>query len=562
MLDENLAEGVDTVAEAQEELGLKSPSIRNWTWDLLETWRRVVGQNRQRAAEAVDFIQGYLARFSGEEDDFRRAIEAEFAHFLGEAGRVADAEDICRGHISEHPEEARAYCTLSDVYLAADPPKLERALEVLQEAADHPVEDGRDYDLSRRIDHVQRQLELKEARASDHFIEWDEFWDRFEEAELDKQIEMARDRIDNAPDFDAEWAFALMIDWLLTPCARQGRGEDWLAVLDELCEKRPEQVESESGVLGAHAVEFALAEDPDYLDTALDLLFADPAGSIDHIFREFDALAFVGKTRLLDHLIDAWPSIRTSGNLMADTVGEWADWAMMVQVAVWAEEDVERPRSLEEVDDGVDEMLEVLDSERVELHFTSFLGPEPVSFDAEAVASLDGADPAVALCFAFARHLFDDHDWPALKALLAAAYLRSFAPHLSGCEDPFRHKLVTHRAKRSRGLRRELKRLRELWRADYEFAPHPDLAVGFAELIAHRGMFADSYAAVAFFEGAVRMAPWLAERGFIENPKLVEVTQRHFARRIDEVRDDIVSLGAHRTLLEESLAETEEWLRQ
>ncbi|MFP4601251.1 MAG: tetratricopeptide repeat protein, partial [Persicimonas sp.] len=187
-LQENLPDEVDTFEGAQEAFGKAFPNVQNWMWDVLNTGRGLATKNPDRVAPAVDFAEEFLAGFGGESGELRGAIQAELAYFIGRAGRIEAAEEICRRLIDEQPEQARGYCTLADVYLGAEPPELSRALEILEEAVEYPVKDPEDWDLTRRIDQVRRDLRMKEARESEHFVEWKTFWDDFEKAELDEKL--------------------------------------------------------------------------------------------------------------------------------------------------------------------------------------------------------------------------------------------------------------------------------------------------------------------------------------------------------------------------------------
>ncbi len=560
-LQENLPDEVDTFEGAQEAYGGKSPSIQNWMWDVLNTGRGLVTQSPDRVALAVDFAEEFLARFGGESGELRRSIQAELAYFVGRAGDIEAAEEICRRLIGDHPEEAGGYCTLADVYLGAEPPKLSRALDILNEAVEHPVKDPEGWSLTRRVEQVRRDLRMRKARESEHFVEWETFWNDFEEADLDEKIQMARERIDHAPDFDEEWVFSLMIEGLMEPCREQRRDGDWIDVLEYLREKRPEYVQPEAGVLGAHAVEFTLAADGEYLDQALGLLFSDPSHAVDHIFRTLELLAFFDISRIRHDLLEHWPEFRRSKGLMASASVQWANWAMLAQIAAWAEDDLGKSRSLSDFDEALGDMMDELTPERVETFGTLFLGRQLDDFDAEAASKLDDdIEHYVALGFAFARSLVEDEGWSAFKALLAGTYVIGFLRHLPECDDPFVDEYTTHRATQSKGLRRELKELRGPWREDYQHAPHPDLAVGFADALRNDGPFGSPYTAAAFFEAVVRLAPWLAERGFITNPKLTQMIQKHFKRRIAEVSQDFVSLAGNHPKLAQSLEQTERWL--
>lgn len=559
-LQDNLPGEVDTVDGAQEAFGMDFPTVQNWVWDVLNTGRGLVARDNAKAARVAGFVEDILARFDAEPGDFRRSWEAELAYFLGCAGRIEAAEKICRRHITEHPEEAQGYCTLADVYLEAEPVQPRRALEMLEEAAEYPATDPRDWDLSRRIEYARRQVHMKEARESGHFVEWDAFWDAFEKTDLDKKLEMARERIDNAPDFDEEWVFTLMIEGLMQPCRNKRRGGDWIELLEYLREKRPVYVKPESGVLGAHAVEFALADDCEYLEQALELLFLDPADAVDHIFDTLELLAYCGVTQVRDHLVEHWPAFRNAGGMMPSAYFEWADWAMRAQIAAWADEDLDRARTLGDVEGALGDMMEKLDPERVDAFTTLFLGPKLAGLDATKAAELGDVEPDVALGFTFARSLIDDQGWSSFKALLAGTYLIGFARQLAECDDPFQSEYSTKQASQSKLFRRELKELRELWREDFKFAPHPDLAVGYAEAVANQGVFGSPYTAAAIFEAVVRLAPWLEERGLVETPELTEMIQRHFSRRIAEVAERWLFMAGNHPRLKQGLEHTEQWL--
>lgn len=561
LLQEKLPAEVETLAGAQDVLGEDASHLQNWVWDVLNLWRRLAHVEPDTTSEAAYFVKELLARFSGEGDEFRHAVEVDLANLLARAGRIEDAEEIGQRLIAEQPDKARGYCALADVYLDADPPKFERALQTLEEAAERPVADAGDWDLSARLAEARGALRDKEIRSSDDYIEWDTFWDDFEQADLDTKLEMTRERIDNAPDFDEEWAFALMIDGLLMPSIEEGRGEAWTETLEHLREKRPNEAAKEAGVLGVHALEFSLEGDGEYVDAALELLFSRPAGAADHVFGAFELLAFHGVSRVRDHLIEGWPEFSSSGGLMPGAFDEWADWSLLAQLAAWAGDDINEPRSLQDLEAALGTMTKELDREQASAFVAWFLGPEAAHFDPVTEAEITDADESVrALCLGFARHLVDDHGWAPFKALLGAWSLIGLLRHSASAQDPFQDKFSTAQASRSRQFRRELKELRGPWREVARFAPHPDLAVGFAEAIADQGVFGRPFTAAALFEAAIRMTPWLQERGFIDNPELIDSIQQHFARRMGEVFDNLTFIAAHPDLLATSIEETEQWL--
>nr|WP_168210285.1 hypothetical protein [Persicimonas caeni] len=555
-LQRRLPDDVDTLAGATAALGDAGPDIHNWVWDMLTMWRRQSGSSAEAASLGASFAEEIVARFSAEDDAFRRSVEAERAFLLGRAGRTDEAEAICRRHIDAHPEEARAYCTLADVLLDAEPAEPARALEVLEEAAARPVSDAQSWDLARRIEEAREMLRTQEMRASEHYVEWDQFWEAFDDAGLDQKFEMARERIDNAPDFDAEWAFALMVEGLGAPCQEEGRRKEWLETLARLRARRPEVAKQESGSLGSMAVEFALAGHREYLDEALALMFEEPASAPDLVLREFELLAYAGETGLLDWLSEKWPEYREGENLMPHAYTEWASWAALAQLAAWAEEDIDRAHTLQELRDVLGDMWEELDPGRVERYVTEFVGAEPARFDAASAAEFDDADRVIeSVTFAFGRDLVDAQGWHPFKALLAVQHLSAFLEHNARCEDPFQDAYATKQAMQSKAMRRQLKALREEWREGPRFAPHPDLAEGFAEAVYDEGMFGAPYSAAAFFEAVVRLTPWLAQRGFIERGELVEAIQGHFGQRINDVGAKYVRATGRHPLLVRGFAD-------
>jgi hypothetical protein len=565
-LQQNLSDDVATIDAAQQALDRDQPDIREWVLGMFRIWRSLVPKNEASAAQAAAFAEEFLARFHREPAGFRRIVQAELAYFLGQDGRMSEATEICRGLIAEQPDNAQGYCALADVFLAADPPEAGSALETLEEAANHPVKNAEDFSLKLRIEDARESLRTQKVRASEYYMDWDEFWSDFEDAKLDRKLQMTRERIENAPDFDEEWVFSLMIEGLMKPCQEKRRGADWIEVLELLRDKRAEFVAPESGVLGAYAVEFALADKPEYLDSAVELLFDDPAESIDHILPELEFLAYAGAmgadaTGVLDELVDGWPALNESGGLMPSAYSEWAEWTLTAQMATWADADIDRPRSIEEVKEVLGAMLEQLDVAGVELSVNEFLGPGPAQFDAAAASNLDeDHDTASTLSRAFMRSLVDERGWPACKALLAGSYLSAFLEHQAQCEDPFQDEYATRESKKSNKFHNALKALRDLWREDSPFAPHPDLAVGWAKRITQQGLYGKAEAAAAFFEAVVHLTPWLEERGFIKNPELSEAIQEHFTRRFAEVALIVMRLTDQHPVVEKSLDETERWL--
>ncbi|MGM0556815.1 MAG: SEC-C metal-binding domain-containing protein [Myxococcota bacterium] len=562
-LREGVSNDAHTIEKAQEELGAGPPYINNWLWDLLNEYRGLLAStdDTDRAQEAADFVAELLDVFDGEPEDTRAQLLAERAYFMGKAGDVADAEALCNALIEDHPERACGYCTLADVYLDADPPRYEEALDVLQRAADEPVEDADAWDLSIRIESVEDSLQQRSYRESEHFIEWSEFWDEFGKADLDEQLEMVRDRIENAPDFDGEWAFQLMIEGVRAACIRKRRGEDWLALLESLREERPEVALDESGFLANSGIGFALEVAPERVDSMVELLFARPAENPDLILRNIELLASKGWSAVRDYLVDDWETIEESGNVQTSDRIAWADWTLLAQMATWADEDIERTRSLAELEQELGPILEEVGMGRPEDYLEPFFGEDRP--DAAAMfEDMPSERATTRLIAAFAHDLVVEHDWAAFEALGATTYLDQFVRHCASCEDPFGDRYGTREAGGSRQYRAKLKTIREMWKDDFEFAPHPDLAVGWARAICEQDMLGRAHSSSSFFAAAAQLTPWLDRQDLIEHPELTDAVQQHFALRFPDVVDEFRRRAVFPRLLDDRAEATRDWLEQ
>ena len=140
----HLREGIATASppprEAQEQLGSQVPFIEDWIWTTVGAFRRVSKSENgaSRAGEGAEFVADILDVFDAESDHFRLELAAERALLTGQGRPPRRSRAPIRVLIAEHPERAAGYCTLSDIYLDAEPPRYEDALGVLRRAADEP----------------------------------------------------------------------------------------------------------------------------------------------------------------------------------------------------------------------------------------------------------------------------------------------------------------------------------------------------------------------------------------------------------------------------------------
>jgi hypothetical protein len=562
-LKDGVGDQVSTLDEAQEQVGDAPPSVRNWMWDLVTGYRGLHANfgDSSQASEAAELVAELYEFFHGESERVRSQLLAERADFLHRAGDTSDAEALCERIIAEHPTRACGYCTLADIYERVDPPRYEDALTVLRSAAEEPVQDAEDWDLEPRIHWIEDTLKEQEIRASEHFIAWSDFWGEFYEADLDEKLDLARDRIDNAPDFDGEWAYELMVEGLRAPCIEQRRGEDWLDLLDRLRQQHPDVAEEESGYLANSGLGFALDDAPDRIGPLVDLLFSRPVANVDFISRNVEVLASKGWSAIRDHLVAAWDTIGPSGHISSRGRVMWANWTMVAQMAVWADEDINRPRTDADLTEALGPIRDEVGTSDAADFVEPFFGETRPSILA-LLEDHNTRRASTRLAFAFAHDLVVEHDWPAFEALYSANYLESFVVYCAECDDPFSDQFGTREAAKSRRYRAKLKKLRSLWQHDFEFTPHPDLAVGRMRAILERDMLGRAAGALSFFAATAYFTPWLDEMGLIENPDLTDAIQQHLAQRLPEVAAELQDSVVFPWLLDDRLDATREWLER
>lgn len=423
-------------------------------------------------------------------------------------------------------------------------------------------DDGADRDLQTRLEEARRVSELApdespdeaELAAADDTIEDDgeqlrrrreAFWDRFMDADFEEKLELSAEVIENKPWFDGEDAFYLFVDQLEREAAEHDARHRWLELFDLLREHRPEVMKEESVYLGRAALRFVLAlEENQRIDEVLDLLFYKPADEFDLFINVLPSLMYHGIEGVYQRLEDGWEQVRDSEGLGAWAFSDWADEALWFLIVDWAGEDPRRSRGLEDVQEAMGEMFDELDAKVVEKAITGLLGRKAANVDGQSVADIENQqDRAKAIGNGFGNSLITEEDWPPGKAVLAARYMGGFLDYCAEVDDPFSDRFTTDRARKSKLLNRELKRLRKPWREGGEFVPHPDLSIGYTRAILYAGQFGLPYCAAAFFEAVTRLAPWMHRRGFIDDAELVHQIQNHLKRRIGTLSEEIVAYG-------------------
>lgn len=148
-----LPEDVDALFDIRETFSL-------WPLDFASSSLTVAARRPELAAPAAQVIEGVVAQFSEEADDWRLSLESDRARLLATAGRHDEAEQLLLRLIDRHPHAAAGYVVLAELLSrpGADAASRQRALELLEAAAARPVEDGEDWSLNRRIRELRKDL--------------------------------------------------------------------------------------------------------------------------------------------------------------------------------------------------------------------------------------------------------------------------------------------------------------------------------------------------------------------------------------------------------------------
>ena len=552
-------------------------SMASWLFSCIDLLRNLARQRREVADSGAEFLAQILQKFPGESQNNQHLFRADRGWLLAAAGRWDEATEEFERLIADFPNHAAGYVAWADALIEHDPGDPAKALEILERAADRPVDDGADWDLQVRIEELRQGPEetpdeaLEEPQPDGGATENDQeqirrereaFWDRFMDADFEEKLELGAGVIENKPWFDGEDAFYLFVDQLEGEAGEHDARDRWLELFDLLREHRPDVMNEESVYLGRAALRFVFALQEDQrIDEVVDLLFYDPAGEMDLFINVLPRLMYHDIDGVYPRLKDGWEQIRDSDGLGGWAFSDWADGALWFLIADWAGDDPRRSRDLDDVQEAMGEMFDELDVNPVEKAITGLLGEEAANVDSQSVGDIEHQqDRAVAIGNGFGNYLIAEEDWPPGKAVLAARYMGGFLDYCAGVDDPFSDRYTTDKAKKNKLLNRELKQLRKHWRDGGEFAPHPDLAVGYTQAVLYGGQFGRPCCAAALFEAVTRLAPWMHRRGFIDNADLVDQIQNHLGRRIASLGEEIVNYADSDPGVERGLQEAKRLL--
>jgi predicted Zn-dependent protease len=155
-----LSSEVQTLDAAQKIAGLSAP-LFNWAEELATVALDAASERPDVAARASGTFEELLAQFTGETGEVRRELEADRGELLFRGGRPEDGERVLRRVIAAHPAHAVGYATLAREWTrseAAGRADLQRALALLDEAAQRRVEDAGLWELSARRKELRERL--------------------------------------------------------------------------------------------------------------------------------------------------------------------------------------------------------------------------------------------------------------------------------------------------------------------------------------------------------------------------------------------------------------------
>lgn len=143
------------------ELGEMRQPFFSWALDFSTAALNTVRQHPELAAPAAEVLGELLARLAPEDKHRELPLQGDRACLLEAAGRRDEAEQLLRQLREQYPRQAVGYAIQADLWSreGADREHLQRALQLLEEAAARPVLDGKDWDLDARLQQVRRALE-------------------------------------------------------------------------------------------------------------------------------------------------------------------------------------------------------------------------------------------------------------------------------------------------------------------------------------------------------------------------------------------------------------------
>jgi hypothetical protein len=155
--------------EAAERKMRFSQSLLNWFQDFAGYWSNIVRDSPSAGERGLSFLRACLAQFPDEDPDILRSIRSDLAQLLCTLGQWEEGRALFEDMIAKEPRAAGPYAVFSDqlLFRATTPVEAQAAIDVLQRAKDAKVEDARDWDIDRRLQHAKERLRSMKERGAD-----------------------------------------------------------------------------------------------------------------------------------------------------------------------------------------------------------------------------------------------------------------------------------------------------------------------------------------------------------------------------------------------------------
>lgn len=135
--------------------------IHDWLQDLVQELSNAARHSPEYASRGIALCREVLNQFTGETELFVQCFRADLGELYILDGRFDEGERELTALIDDYPDTAIGYVRLSDMLRRpkATASDLRQALEILHRALQRPVADASNFDIHKRIQWIQENLE-------------------------------------------------------------------------------------------------------------------------------------------------------------------------------------------------------------------------------------------------------------------------------------------------------------------------------------------------------------------------------------------------------------------
>ena len=161
ILLERLTPSMRSTDEAQV-LVAGTQCIFNWIQDFTDALHNASIDDLKYAELGIHFFRQALEKLPDEHAGNRRLFRTEMAFLHYRLGQDEEGERILLDLIAQEPDKAAGYTCLADelssYWSAKDPPRdLDRAIRLLEDALERPVDDADDWDVEGRLEYLRNK---------------------------------------------------------------------------------------------------------------------------------------------------------------------------------------------------------------------------------------------------------------------------------------------------------------------------------------------------------------------------------------------------------------------